>query len=178
MTLTTASGPIPMGVSYTCYDVTGNTATEIRASINASPARFKNPDGTLSDANTKWNYRVSWTYALSGGACQATSVTPTLSVAFTFARWVAPSAPDPAVVAKWNAYVVAVQTHENGHQQNGINTTSDAVTRVRAVSVATCTDFSAAAQAALDQATAAGSAADIQYDATTRHGATQGAVFP
>ncbi|MBU6423972.1 MAG: DUF922 domain-containing protein [Chloroflexi bacterium] len=166
-------------MTYVCYEVSGATPDEIRASMDASPSRPRDiHDNTFEDALTLWNYHVDWTDAMSGGACRATSVTPTVAVSFTFPRWVAPPDPLPATVSRWDAYVAALETHEKGHEQNGIDAASDAITRIRAVSVSDCAGFDAAAQAAIAAATADGNAADQRYDATTDHGATQGARFP
>src|SRR5579859_4334754 len=53
-TVATASGPIPLTVTYTCYDASGATPDAIRASIDANPARPKDStDNTDEDALTR-----------------------------------------------------------------------------------------------------------------------------
>jgi len=166
-----------MTVSYLCYDVTGRTAQEIRAAMNANPARPAD-QGEKVDAFTRWESRLDWSYSGASGTCVTTSVTPALEITFTFPRWVSPLDPAPATIQRWGTYLDALQLHENGHQQNGIDATRDAVGRVKAVRTASCAEFNAAASQVLQAALKVGNDADTRYDAVTRHGATQGAVFP
>jgi len=166
-----------MTVRYICYDATGRTAQEIRAAMNANPARPVD-QGDKVDAFTRWESRLNWSYSGAGGTCTATSVAPTLEITFTFPRWVPPPSPSPGTIQQWGTYLDALQLHEAGHQQNGIDATSDAVGRVKAVRTASCAEFNAAASQVMQAALKLGNDADIRYDAATRHGATQGAVFP
>ncbi len=166
-----------MTASYGCYDVTGGTAQEIRAAMNANPARPVD-QGEKVDAFTRWESRLEWSYGNASGTCIATSVAPTLEITFTFPRWVSPLNPTPGTIQQWGTYVDALQLHESGHQQNGIDATSDAVGRVRALRIASCAEFNAAASQVLQAALKVGNEADARYDTVTGHGATQGAVFP
>jgi len=166
-----------MTVSYICYDVTGRTAPEIRAAMNANPARPVD-QGDKVDAFTRWESRLNWSYSGASGMCVATSVAPTLAITFTFPRWVLSPNPSPGTIQQWGTYLDALQLHEGGHQQNGIDATSDAVGRVKAVGTASCAEFNAAASQVMQAALKVGNEADTRYDAATRHGATQGAVFP
>ena len=174
----TSNSPLAMMVTYTCYDVTGGSAQAIRTSIDASAARPVDPQtGTAYDAYTRWLYELKWTLATSGGACRAT-VSATLTITHTFPHWVASGSAPSAPLQEWTTYLSALRTHEDGHKQIGIDTTNDAVTRVSALGVASCGEFNAKAQAAIDAATARGKQVENEYDTATSHGATQGARFP
>ena len=177
-TVNAASAPVALTISYTCYDVVGNTPQAIRASIDTSPGRPTDPQTTTAyDAYTKWRYELNWTLATSAGACRAT-VSSTLTIEETFPRWVPSAGAAAATTQQWNAYLAALKVHEDGHKQIGIDTTNDAITRVSALGVASCSDFNAKAQAAIDAATSRGRQVESEYDTATGHGATQGARFP
>jgi predicted secreted Zn-dependent protease len=177
-TVAAAGERIPVTTTYVCYDVAGSTADAVRAAIDAHPSRPVDRAARRPiDAFTRWDLRVTWSSASSGTECRATTVTPTLAATFTYPRWVPPPAPDRALVERWNAFIAALTTHEDGHRQNGIDATADAVARVRALR-ASCSEFNAAAEAEVSAAIARGNEADRRYDATTDHGRTQGARFP
>jgi predicted secreted Zn-dependent protease len=74
--------------------------------------------------------------------------------------------------------VAALRVHEDGHKQIALDAANDAIARVRSETVATCKDLNVYAKSAVDAATSIGNRRDQQYDAATRHGATQGARFP
>ncbi len=178
-TLSSASGPIAKTSVTSCYDVTGGSVREIRASINASLARPNDQNsGAAVDAKSAYKFNFRWTTAAAAGRCRATTVSAAFNVEFIYPRWVAPPSPSAVLVLQWNAYVAALQTHESGHELNGIDATNDGYAAINALGVASCGDFNAAAQAAIDATTARAKQADVSYDATTNHGATQGAHFP
>ncbi len=178
-TLSSASGPIAKTSVTSCYDVTGGSVREIRASINASLARPNDPNGgTAVDAKSAYKFYFRWRPAAAAGRCRAIAVSAAFNVEFIYPRWVAPPSPSAELVLQWNAYVAALQTHESGHELNGIDATNDAYAAIKALDVVSCGDFNAVAQAAIDAATARAKQADVSYDATTNHGATQGAHFP
>lgn len=152
---------------------------EIRASINASLARPNDQhSGAAVDSKAAYKFNFRWTTAAAAGRCRATTVSAAFDVEFIYPRWVAPPSPSVPLVVQWNAYVAALQTHESGHELNGLDATNDAYAAIKALSVASCGDFNAAAQAAIDAVIARAKQADVSYDATTHHGATQGARFP
>ena len=164
-------------VTYVCYDVSGNTAQEIRTSINAHPAHPADPTGARFDANTRWEFKLVWTFDTSGGGCRAKSIVTYLTITQTFPHWV-PTDTDRSLQQEWSDYIVALRVHEDGHKQIALDAANDAIQRVRAQTVATCKEFDIAAQSAVEAATSLGKSRDEQYDDTTRHGATQGARFP
>lgn len=177
-TVTTAA--LPLTTTYVCYDVSGTTGAGILASVNArSPVDSTgNPTGYTSIALTDSRYEhFVVQYADQGGTCRATSVTGTFAITFTYPRWV-PAAPDPALAAKWNTWIAGVQTHENGHKDRSLIWFNDVVSRVGAISVASCADFNAAWAAAQDQAEALNAKAQADYEAATNHGLTQRSGLP
>jgi predicted secreted Zn-dependent protease len=158
-------------VTTTTYLVTGSTENEIRASLNAKrPGEY--------DARTTWH--VSWSYAsaMRSGRCRVASSKVHTKIAFTYPRWVAPADATSKLKAKWSTYMAKLRVHEAGHARIG---------RVVAARVhATLARANAKDCRALDRALPAlvkphytwGNAADRSYDRRTKHGETQGAVFP
>jgi predicted secreted Zn-dependent protease len=161
-------GPSVAHATMHYYAVGGVTDAQIRARMTADapPA----PDGFKGDAYTSWSYRWSWPgYGTS--TCELAKAVLTLKMAVSFPRWTHPKAAPAAVAADWSRYARALALHESGHA-------SFARARfpliLRAIKRATCRTADAAAKAQLTVIRNH----DLAYDTRTRHGATQGAVFP
>jgi predicted secreted Zn-dependent protease len=166
----TAATPSPRVAHATMhyYAVGGATEAQIRARLDArAPA---SPDGFKGDAYTSWHYRWSWP-GYGAATCELARATVTLTVDVHFPRWTHPRGAPAAVAAAWNRYARALAVHESGHA-------AYARARypyvVRAIKRATCRTADAAARAQL----ALIRRHDAAYDASTNHGATQGARFP
>lgn len=150
------------------YDISGSTESELRAQLDAlSPVGYDNYKG---DATTNWYIGWNWPgYGTSD--CDLTQTEVTYSVKVTMPRWKSPADADPQLVNKWNNYVQALALHETGHVNFVVQNYQSVKT---AIQNATCDTAEAAAQAALEPIRQM----DIDYDAETGHGATQGARFP
>jgi predicted secreted Zn-dependent protease len=150
------------------YAVGGVTEAQIRARLNANaPA---SPDGFKGDAYTSWRFRWGWP-GYGSTTCNLAKATVTLTIDVHFPRWTHPQAASAEVAADWNRYAKALALHESGHA-NYARARYPFV--LRAIRRATCRTADAAAQAQL----ALIRTHDVAYDASTNHGATQGARFP
>jgi predicted secreted Zn-dependent protease len=150
------------------YTVSGDTANEIRQSINA------NRDGDY-DAFTSWY--LTWQY--SNDACDGSGLIVLVEIAYSLPEWDAPPAADPALVDEWSTYLDALLCHEYGHAEFGLDAANDVYAALSAIDAngdcaAQQTQAEAAFQSILDDYVAR----EITYDEETNHGATMGAIFP
>jgi predicted secreted Zn-dependent protease len=145
------------------YAVSGATADEIRAQLNA-----RGPSGY--DAYTRWHIRWQWP-GYGTADCRLQDAEVAYEITVTFPRWTPVAEATPELAAKWNAYLYALALHENGHVANVV---AHYPTVVAAIKRSTCLTAEAAAQAILQQMRDF----DVQYDTNTDHGRTQGARFP
>jgi predicted secreted Zn-dependent protease len=150
------------------YDVGGATTAQVRADMSARAPR--SPDGCRCDAFTRWRYRWSWP-GYGSATCQLGKAVVTLHVDVVFPRWTHPKTASPGLAAAWARYARALARHEQGHVDYAL---ARYAMVVRAIKRATCRSADAAAQAQL----ALIRKHDVAYDASTQHGATQGAHFP
>ena len=150
------------------YDISGNTENELRQQLDKlSPRGYDNFKG---DATTNW--RINWTWDGYGNSnCDLTSAEVTYSIEVTMPRWESPQDASPELITKWNNYIQALTEHEKGHVDFVVENYMSVET---AIKNATCDTAESAAQAALLPIRQY----DIDYDAETNHGATQGARFP
>ncbi|MDA8187268.1 MAG: DUF922 domain-containing protein [Dehalococcoidales bacterium] len=150
------------------YDIAGSTERELRAQLDAlGPV---DQSGWLGDAYTGWN--ISWRWpAYANGSCQLANVKVTYEIKVTFPRWIPPRNASPEMVARWETYTRALAEHEKGHVDFVVQTIPSVA---EAIKKATCNTANAAAEKVLDRIRQH----DVEYDAATKHGATQGARFP
>jgi predicted secreted Zn-dependent protease len=150
------------------YAVGGTTAAQVRAQLSARAPR--SPDGFRGDAFTRWQFRWSWP-GYGSSSCRLSKATVTLRVMVSFPRWTHPRAASAALATAWARYSRALARHEQGHVDYAV-ARYPAV--VRAIRHATCGTADAAARKQLNLIREH----DVAYDASTQHGATQGARFP
>jgi predicted secreted Zn-dependent protease len=168
--------PIPTGVTavdipyakMVYYDIGGSTEDELREQLDA-----KGPvssDGYHGDALTTWFVHWNWD-GYGTETCDLRSASATYDIKVAMPRWVPPPEASPALIEKWNTYVLALANHEKGHVDNVIANLPVIITAIRR---ATCSSAEAEAQEILSGIRMI----DENYDTTTDHGATQGAHFP
>ena len=150
------------------YNISGSTETELRDQLNAlGPV---GPDGYHGDALTIWYIRWKWD-GYGSEECDLRTASATYDIKVTMPRWTPPQDASPALIEKWNAYLLALAHHEKGHVDNVIANLPVLINTLRR---ATCSTAEAKAQEVL----AGMRQNDINFDASTDHGATQGARFP
>lgn len=117
MLLLIASGPAladrnDFAVDY--YTIQGETSSALGAEIAAKGPVGEN--GKRSDGYTRWSMR--WTFNMTADAtgCLADRVTVDVDIRMTLPRWNTPPGANPQLIARWNRYLAALRTHEDGHR--------------------------------------------------------------
>ena len=156
-------------VTLDYYDVSGTSADAVRTAINA--ARPMDPDdGKTYDALTHWD--IQWEWRTVDDVCQPSSAEVTVSTRVRLPRLANLESVSQSLRDRWTKYVSALQKHEVGH----LIPVLDAIPGLQAAMRAspTCEAMEQLVKQAIADLTRQG----IDYDRTTHHGATQGAVFP
>ncbi len=155
-------------VTMKFYDIAGSTADELRAQM--SQLGPVDQFGSRNDAYTGWF--VVWNWPKNpDGTCDLSQATVSAFITVTFPRWTAPPGAPPALAQRWQQYVDALATHEEGHADFVDQSIPDILGALKG---AACDTAGAAGLAVLDRIRQH----DLDYDNATGHGATQGAVFP
>ncbi len=158
------------GAQMNYYDITGSTADELRHSMDqlrpTDPYDANKPVDSYADWYIAWNWPG---YGTDNCDLSASTITYTINVIMP--RWRAPADASPDLTAKWEKYIQSLTFHEKGHVDNIIN---NYLTVMIAIQDASCLTAEAEAQKALDDLRQF----DSNYDSETKHGETQGAVFP
>jgi predicted secreted Zn-dependent protease len=150
------------------YEISGATADQLRAQLNVlGPI---GDDGYKADATTHWDIHWTWT-TNSVSECQLATTTVSYQIQVIFPHWTPPQTASPELIAKWTNYTKALAEHEQGHVDFVVSSIPQLEAAIKG---ATCETANAAGQAVLSLIRRH----DLEYDAATNHGATQGARFP
>lgn len=153
------------------YDIEGDTEAELRAQLDA-----RGPEGR--EAYTAWHVTWRLQFSKTDEGCSPGVVTTDVHINVTLPRWKGPD-DESALVKRWRQYLDALKVHEHGHRETGFRAASDIAEELPALPPQpTCEAVEVAADAAARAVVERYRALDAEYDEETRHGATQGAVFP
>jgi predicted secreted Zn-dependent protease len=166
----------PQDTTIHWYDIDGDDEPQLRALLDARGPL--DSEGNRHDAYTSWYVKWHFPLAQTDEGCTTGPVTTTVRSDITLPRWRAPAGDSP-LVKKWRKYLDALSEHESGHREIGFNAAAE-ITDVlpRLPPQPTCDEAVASANALALQVLEQHRKRDAEYDSETRHGATQGAVFP
>ncbi len=156
---------------YEFYDVEGTTAPELLASI-----RRERPRSYRYFAQTAWN--VTWRAEWNGDPCRVRWADIRATIVVTMPRWKAPPDAPPGLVEDWNRMVRALSIHEAGHVENAREAEREVRRALMGVTAPSCNMMTLRTRQAAQWVLDGARLRDRRYDERTRHGWTQGAVWP
>lgn len=159
------------------YEVAGATAQEVRADLNRHGPL--DGSGKRSDAITRWYVRWTFKYRPAGGDCAITELAAAVNVAILFPRLKQDASISAALRQAFDTFAENLLLHERGHADNAIDAGKRIENAIRTMAPErNCPDLARAANALGHSLVKEANQWDIDYDARTRHGATQGVKFP
>lgn len=171
----TAAPTVNIETEY--YSVEGDTAAEIRRSLNRnSPIRY---NGKNFDGLTNWYVKWRFWWEKSENSCQIDRVTTTVDIKYTMPRLENADSIDPSLQNKWNSYITALQNHEDEHKNIAVETAEEIEKAIANIEAAdNCEELEDKANSLGHSIIEEYKEVQKQYDRDTRHGATEGAKFP
>lgn len=168
----------PAGVSgrttVLYYDVHGRTIEELRADMRRLGPKV---DGTSFVGETRSPMRWSWrTESMGGASCSIREVNVLVNAQITLPRWTPPPDTEPGLAAEWKRFIAALETHEAGHKDISAKAGKEIIERVRGLS-GVCSQIGTRANDIARAIVERAGEEQKTYDATTRHGLTQGTAF-
>ncbi|CAM3004837.1 Predicted secreted Zn-dependent protease [Legionella steigerwaltii] len=165
--------------TQTFYKITGTTEQELRNQLNqlgpfSTDQRY--------DAKTSWyiNWDYKWHYDNpSKNPCYLTEVKVTADIVTILPEWENKEYGSAESQLKWENYLVNLSKHEEGHENNGKEVAAeidDALLRI--APMPSCEMLQSTIENTAQSILKKHNRWDINYDATTQHGRTQGAFFP
>jgi predicted secreted Zn-dependent protease len=157
------------------YDVSGGTAGELMAALQQfGPGAT---DTGAFFAKTSWTVIWHGDWAPGPDGCAIVSSQTQLESQMAIPRW-RTTAASADLAADWKNFVRNLEAHERGHVVNAVRASRAVDDGLRHLSLPACDGMEAAARARIDSIVASFRLVDEEYDARTRHGASQGAVWP
>jgi predicted secreted Zn-dependent protease len=161
-------------IEYEYYTVNAAPNRTLLSDINeASPIHEY---GHTFHGHTHWN--VSWHFwwhETPGGACRITEVKTEATAKIQLPRLVNANTQQQA---QFDKYIAALRVHELGHADNGKQAANEIDRGIMALpEMPSCTTLSTTANALGRRILREHNDQDLQYDAATGHGKTQGAVL-
>lgn len=169
-----AQQPVRWTTNY--YSVTGATLPEIRQSM-----RQNRPWKERYDLDGMTDWKVTWQFSVmqTANGCRCSSFVTQTTITVTMPRWFAPTNAPDTVRQIWQKYAIALAQHEAGHAAIALAAASELQRRVQSLGDGRdCTSLKQQINNLGQQVMAEHRQRDKDYDASTRHGATQGASLP
>jgi predicted secreted Zn-dependent protease len=157
------------------YAITGSTAEHLRAMIGGRGAR--RAEGRFP-GYTDW--LIDWTCEprRADDVTRPGRVAVLVSATMTLPAWTPPAWAAPELVASWRAYLEALELHERGHVDIAVAAGRRMLDGLQALPGFASADLlQEGARGVAERAIRAARRAELEYDAETRHGRTQGAVL-
>ena len=162
------------------YEISGNTASELRASINSHTRNFKN----RFDAATQWKITWQFGYKPRQKKCKITEVNIDASIDYVLPQWPdASKHPNKQLVNHWQRFITQLLAHE---KQHGAFVKAATLEVERRIITADDTSFAPPnckklQQLANQRAQSVITRLEMQhatFDRETNHGRDTGALFP
>lgn len=158
------------------YDITGDSEAELAAEMDSKAPEV---DGLRPAAYTRWHVTWRIPFERSEEGCAPGPVTSDVRVVVTLPRWLGYADENEPLMKRWRKFLEALKTHEGGHRDTGFRAASEISEKLAQMPpMATCELAEETATAAALKIMETYRKADVDYDLETRHGETQGVVFP
>ncbi|MEO5816391.1 MAG: DUF922 domain-containing protein [Gemmatimonadaceae bacterium] len=154
------------------YDIHGRTARELVADM-----RRLGPQNGRYFGEAQSPLRWTWRTRTDAAGCRTSTASVILRSEIALPRWTPPADTVPGLYAEWKTFLTALETHEIGHKDISARNARAMLSALQNLS-GFCSTLDTERRHITDGILARMREEQAQYDAETRHGATQGAVFP
>jgi predicted secreted Zn-dependent protease len=162
---------------YEYYEVCGSCEETLHCDLKQKCVTWN--DGHKYDSLTSWDVKWDHGYDQASETCAINSFRPIVEITFRYPRWKRTDKAPRSLIEKWDQYLKNLITHENGHRDRVVDAANDLSRAVAQLpSSSTCADLDRDVRALFRMRMAKMNKDQREYDETTKHGATQGAIFP
>jgi predicted secreted Zn-dependent protease len=159
------------------YDVTGKTPQEVRVDLNRH-GPFDS-QGRRFDGYTRWYVRWRYIYKSVPEGCAISGVSTSVDVAVTLPRLSPDDGLSDDLKKSFANFAEKLRLHEDGHAQHAIEIAKRIETGITALPPeGTCERLGQVANELGYSLIKEANQQDLDYDARTQHGRTQGVIFP
>jgi predicted secreted Zn-dependent protease len=158
------------------YPVYGDTTADLEQDI-ARCSPIATSEGRFA-ATTGYALATYYRYAgTAQGTCRVTSAVVTLHINQTFPQWQDKPTADSQTRVAWNNFIANLHTHEQGHIELDQAAAQNLFAQLTNLEAPNCSALQTIVSATTSSIINNLRIANDQYDDTTKHGTTQGAVL-
>ncbi len=162
---------------YEYYNIEGSSEQELRNQMCLNGCKWC--DGKTYDAVTNWHVTWDYDHAQSENGCSAGTFRANVDITIRLPRWTRSNGASSVLVEKWGRYLEKLLEHEQGHRDLAVSAAADIAESVASLPPASDCSHIDREIIALSRERLRKLNADSEgYDKATRHGVTQGAIFP
>lgn len=158
------------------YTIYGYDGSQVRQQIIDCAPRLTGD----SEFTGYTSYRLNWQYQymFTGSACRLSDIRIGMHVGVVMPAWQASPYAEAGFADKWRTFMTDLNTHEQGHVQLDTSYAQTILSDLQHFSAASCENVQQNVNALVKRDISTLNATNDNYDATTDHGATQGAILP
>jgi predicted secreted Zn-dependent protease len=161
------------------YSVRGTTLNALSASLDANALTDPHEDKSRYYARTDWHLGGNWYWKPTTRGCEVDHGVVTMQMTMTLPVMAEQTGVAATVQTRWNRFVENTVTHESGHVKIALQGARDYQRDLGNFQPAVdCGALKSKLSDLFDHAFSSIDETNVKYDAETKHGVTQGAVFP
>jgi predicted secreted Zn-dependent protease len=162
--------------NFVYYDIDGVTPADLLSQMKHNGTKWS--DGKIYAALTTWNIRYDYDITLLNGRYYLGSIKTKVDIVFHLPRLV-PSAKTPDQLATtWKTYIGNLTNHEVGHRDLAVSAGQEIYQILASIGSSTNkSELDQEAKRLVEAKLQRLKKAQVEYDAETHHGKTQGAVL-
>jgi len=159
------------------YEISWECDRDLQKGMRDKGCAWK--DGKKYHSLTSWSLKWDYGYNQTSLSCTAESFQPVIDINIRYPKWAKTGNPPAELQEKWDRFMTNLITHEEGHRDMVVEAASEAALAVmRLPPQATCADLDREVKKLCHTRMKQLDEDSKNYDAETKHGLTQGAVFP
>jgi predicted secreted Zn-dependent protease len=162
---------------YEYYEVCGCREEELHCDLKKKCLTWN--DGNKYDSLTSWDIKWDREYNQDSKTCAVNSFKPIINFTYRYPKWNRTDDAPKDLIEKWDRYLNNLIAHETGHRVmvvEAVNDLSHVV--VQLPPAPACVDLDRTVRVLFRKSMEKMKNDQRDYDETTKHGTTQGAVFP
>jgi len=157
------------------YQIFGLTLNDISAQLSDCGPKYEGE----SFAGMTTDY-INWTYLMrfdATGNCRVDNAAVGVNVRIYYPKWDAPENASSSTKERWDNMIANLRVHEEGHRQIDYDGGAKIFNNISSISASSCNEVESLVTNKTSSILDEVSQSNINYDAQTNHGETQGAHF-
>ena len=169
------SSAVHITADETLYNITGNTPEALLTAMQRGGPHIGD---TPFFGRTSWYVQWQLHYQPINEGCVMQQVDVWLNIETILPKWTPPSDAPQTLKHDWQTFYDRLENHEKAHFKNGVEAAEHIIAALRSMKAGSCSNLEATANKQAREIMNHYLEQERLYDEHTRHGATEGVVWP